>query len=314
MTGEAVAGKGVAQGIKWVLVAVTLFAAQDGISKHLAASYPVPFFVMIRYWFFAAFVVVLAARQPGGVPGAVATKMPLLQALRGVLLVVQILVIVTAFDLIGLGNTHAIFALHPLLATLLAIPLLGEVVGWRRLASVAVGFLGVLVIMRPGTAVFDLGALVALLAAVIFAFYGVLTRLTSRADGSAGPAFFYTGTAGAVAATLAGAWFWTEMTAADWGWMAVLCVTGMSGHYCLIRALDATEAVRIQPFIYLQMVFGMIVGWAIFGEVIDALTLLGMAMIVAAGLYAIWREQVALRRAAETAARAPDPTPAGRER
>ncbi|MEM6423016.1 MAG: DMT family transporter, partial [Pseudomonadota bacterium] len=282
-------------GIRWVLLAVTLFAAQDGISKHLAASYPVPFFVMIRYWFFAAFVIVLAARQPGGVRGAVRTQMPFLQALRGVLLVTQIVVIVNAFDLIGLGTTHAIFALHPLLATLLAIPILGETVGWRRLASVAVGFIGVLVILRPGSEVFELNALVALAAAAMFAVYGVLTRLTSRADGSGGPAFFYTGTAGAVAATLAGAGLWVEMTPADWGWMAVLCVTGMSGHYCLIRALDATEAVRIQPFIYLQMVFGILIGWVIFGEVIDRATILGVGLIIAAGLYAIWREQAALR-------------------
>ncbi|MEL6209519.1 MAG: EamA/RhaT family transporter, partial [Pseudomonadota bacterium] len=90
MTGEAVAGKGVAQGIKWVLVAVTLFAAQDGISKHLAASYPVPFFVMIRYWFFAAFVIVIARQKSGGVRAAARTSQPVLQVARGLLLAAEI--------------------------------------------------------------------------------------------------------------------------------------------------------------------------------------------------------------------------------
>jgi drug/metabolite transporter (DMT)-like permease len=230
--------------------------------------------------------------------------MPLLQSVRGVLLVAQILVIVTAFDLVGLSTTHAIFALHPLLTTLLAIPVLGEAVGWRRLAAVGVGFAGVLAILRPGLGAFDPGSLVALAGAVMFAVYGVLTRLTSRADGSAGPAFFYTGTAGAVAATLAGVWVWTPMAAADWGWLAVLCVTGMSGHYCLIRALDATEAVRVQPFIYLQMVFGTLVGALVFGEAVDAATVAGMAIIILAGLYALWREAAASRREALAAATA----------
>jgi len=286
-----------ATGIRFVLIAVMLFALQDGISKHLAQSYPVPFFVMIRYWFFAAFVIVVASRSEGGIRAAWRTKMPLVQIFRGVLLVFQIWVIVTSFDLIGLGPTHAIFALHPLLATLLAIPILGEMVGWRRMVAVGVGFLGILVILRPGAGVFDPYALIAVGSAFLFAFYSVLTRLVARADGSARPAFFYTGIAGAVAATLVGPFFWTEMLATDWAWLGALCVTGMSGHYCLIRALDATEAVRIQPFIYLQMVFTMALGWVVFGEPFDPVTLLGGAMIIGAGLYAIWREWAAIERA-----------------
>jgi len=288
---------GAARGIRFVLLAIALFAAQDGISKHLADRYPVPFFVMIRYWFFAAFVIVLAARSPGGIAAARRTAMPVLQIVRGVLLALQIIVIVESFELIGLAATQSIFALHPLLATLLAIPVLGEAVGWRRLATVGVGFAGVLVIMRPGTEVFDPAILLALLTAAMFATYGVLTRKVTQADGSSRPAFLYTGVAGAAAMTLIGPFFWTPMTWPDIGWLAVLCVTGMSGHYCLIRALDATEAVRIQPFIYLQMVFGMGIGAVIFGEPVDAFTVLGIAMIIAAGLYAIWRERAALRRA-----------------
>jgi len=298
-----------ARGIRFVLMAVAFFAAQDGISRHLAAHYPVPFFVMIRYWFFAAFVLILAQRQMGGIRAAARTKMPVVQVVRGVLLVSQILVIVTSFDMIGLGSTHSIFALHPLLTTLLAIPVLGETVGWRRLAAVAVGFVGILVILSgsgsglvAGTLTFE-GGLVALLSATMFATYSILTRMAARADGSASPAFFYTGVAGAAAITLVGPWFWTPMTLPDWGWMLVLCITGMSGHYFLIRALDATEAVRIQPFIYLQMVFTTIIGWVIFSEPVVGTTLLGMGLIIGAGLYAIWREHVAMQAARAREAR-----------
>jgi len=284
-------------GIGLMIATTFVFAVQDGISRLLATDYNVMMVVMIRYWFFAAFVIALSARAPGGVRAASRTAMPLVQIARGVLLVAQILVIVTSFDLVGLSGTHAIFALHPLLATLLAIPLLGEVVGWRRLMAVAVGFAGVIVILRPGAEVIEPAALVPLLAAGMFAVYSVLTRMASRADGNSRAAFFYTGVAGAVAITLVGPFHWTAMTWPDMGWLALLCLTGMSGHYCLIRALDATEAVRIQPFIYLQMVLGMAIGWTVFGEAIEATALIGVAMIVGAGLYAIWREARALRRA-----------------
>ena len=276
--------------IRFVLLATLLFALQDGISKHLAAHYPVPWFVMFRYWFFALFVITLSSRMRGGVAAARRTSVPLLQTVRGVLLAVQIIVIVISFDLIGLAPTHSIFALHPLLATLLAIPVLGERVGWRRLAAVGVGFLGVLVILRPGTSMFDWEAGVALLAAAIFATYSVLTRLASNADGHSRASFFYTGVAGAAAITLVGPFFATPMTWPDIGWLCILSVTGMTGHYCLIRALDAAEAVRIQPFVYLQMAYAVVIGWLVFGEEIDLPMIAGMAMIVGAGLYAIWRE------------------------
>ncbi|GMG82056.1 DMT family transporter [Paralimibaculum aggregatum] len=281
---------GPAAGIRFALVAMVFLAVQDGVSKHLAEAYPVPFFVMIRYWFFALFVLALAGRAPGGLRAASRTRMPLVQVFRGLLLAAQILVIVTAFDLIGLAATQSVFALHPLLTTLLAIPILGEAAGWRRLAAVGVGLLGVLVILRPGSAVFVPEALLALLAAAMFSVYHVLTRLVAREDGGSGPAFFYTGIAGAAGLTLLGPFFWTGMTAADLGWLAVLCVVSLCGHYCLIRALDATEAVRIQPLVYLQMVFGIGVGALVFGEAVDWPALLGVAMIIGAGLYVIWRE------------------------
>ncbi|HUF54933.1 MAG TPA: DMT family transporter [Thermohalobaculum sp.] len=276
--------------IRFVLLATLLFALQDGISKHLAAHYPVPWFVMFRYWFFALFVVTLASRMPGGVRAARRTSVPVLQAARGVLLAVQIIVIVISFDLIGLAPTHTIFALHPLLATLLAIPVLGERVGWRRLAAVGVGFLGVLVILRPGAGVFDWKAGIALFSALMFASYSVLTRLASNADGHSRASFFYTGVAGAAVMTLIGPFFATPMTWPDIGWLAILSLTGMTGHYCLIRALDAAEAVRIQPFVYLQMTYAVIIGWLVFGEPVDRWMIVGMTMIVGAGLYAIWRE------------------------
>ncbi|MEM1345219.1 MAG: DMT family transporter [Pseudomonadota bacterium] len=279
-----------ARGIRFALLAMTCFAFQDGISKHLASHYPAPFFVMIRYWFFAAFVLVLATRWPGGLKAALKTRRPVLQCARGVLLAVQILVFVAALDRLGLAVQMSVFSLYPLLITLLAVPVLGERVGWRRLSAVGVGFLGVLVILRPGLSSIGWEALIGLASALGIALYALMTRIATQADGSSHPAFVYTGLAGAVAITLVGPFYWTAMTPPDWGWMALLCLAGMSGHYCLICAYDATEAMRIQPFAYLQMVFGIAIGWTVFAEPVDPWAVLGVGLIIAAGLYALWRE------------------------
>lgn len=281
--------------IRFVLTAQVLFAVQDAISRHLAADYPVPFFVMIRYWFFLVFVLAVSARRPGGIRAAARTKMPVLQTLRGVMLGVQIIIIVTAFDRLGLAAAHAVFALHPLLATLLAVPILGERIGIHRAAAIGVGFLGMMVILRPGVAVFDPDALFAMVAALMFAVYAVLTRMVGRADGSSGPSFLYTGVGGAVVLTLIGPFYWAEPTMAGWAWILALSIIGMTGHFFLIRAYETAEAVRIQPFVYIQPMLAMLIGPFLFGEPSDPWLWVGAGMIVLAGLYAIWRERVRAR-------------------
>ena len=228
-------------GIALMVGATFVFAVQDGISRYLADVYNVPLTVMIRYWFLALFVTWLAGRQPGGISGAARPRRPWLQAGRGLLLVCEIMVTVWAFVLLGLAEAHAIFATYPLIIAALAGPMLGERAGWRRWAAIAAGFIGVLVILRPGTAVFSPAALVPLGAAFLFALYGVLTRMAARADGAI-VSFVWTGWTGAVAATLIGAFFWEPMTPGDSAWMAVLCLTGALAHYLLIRAYDLAEA------------------------------------------------------------------------
>jgi drug/metabolite transporter (DMT)-like permease len=122
-----------------------------------------------------------------------------------VLLAVEICVMVLAFTLLGLVESHAVFTCYPLLVAALSGPILGEKVGWRRWAAIGVGFIGVLIILQPGLRVFQVEALVALAAALMFALYGLLTRYAARRD-SAATSFFWTGTAGAVVMTAVGIW------------------------------------------------------------------------------------------------------------
>ena len=261
---------------------------QDGISRHLAGEYNVLMVVMLRYWFFAAFVMAVAARKAGGLRAAAATSQPGVQIFRGVLLAAEICVMVLAFVLLGLVESHAVFTCYPLLVAALSGPILGEKVGWRRWTAIGVGFAGVLIILQPGFRVFQAEALIALASALMFALYGLMTRFAARKD-TAATSFFYTGTVGAVVMTAVGIWFWEPMTPVDWAWMALLCVTGATGHWLLIKAYDVAEASAVQPFAYLQLVFAATLGITVFGEALEWNVALGAAIVVAAGLFTLLR-------------------------
>lgn len=277
------------RGIVFMLLTTIVFSVQDGLSKHLADTANPVFVVMVRYWAFMAFVILLSARRPGGIRAAARTARPGLQILRGVLLAAEIVVTVGAFTLLGLAEAHAIFACYPLLVVALSGPVLGEKVGWRRWSAVGIGFLGMLLILRPGAGLLEPGALVALLAAVMFAAYALLTRLAARTD-TAATSFFWTGIAGGAFMTLIGPFFWAEFGPRDWLLMATLCVTGATGHWLLIKAYEAAEVSTVQPFAYFQLVGATLIGVSVFGETPEPLTLAGAAIVVGAGLYTFWRE------------------------
>ncbi|MGC3940056.1 DMT family transporter [Roseobacter sp. EG26] len=277
-------------GVILMLLTTIVFALQDGISRHLAAEYNVYLVVMVRYWFFAGFVVTIASRGRGGVIATAKTRQPLLQMFRGILLALEVCVMVSGFTLLGLVEGHAVFACYPLLVAALSGPVLGERVGWRRWAAIGVGFVGVTIILQPGMSVFDPLAVVPLLAAIMFALYALLTRFAARQDSTA-TSFFWTGTAGAVTMTLLGVWFWETMSAGDWVWMATLCMTGVLGHWLLIRCYEVAEASAVQPFAYFQLVFAASVGVVVFGETIRLNVALGTIVIVSAGLFTLWRER-----------------------
>src|SRR5690606_30772226 len=111
---------------------------QDAISKHLGSAYPPVFIAMLRFWAFGAFAMMLGARSPGGLRAAAATKRPVLQILRGVLLAFQIVIVITAFSTVGLAHSQAILSSGPIFVALLSMPLLGERVGWRRWTAIGV--------------------------------------------------------------------------------------------------------------------------------------------------------------------------------
>jgi drug/metabolite transporter (DMT)-like permease len=276
----------------WLMIVTTLvFAVQDGISRHLGSHYHVTMVVMVRFWFFALFAIVMAARAQGGIKAATQSALPLVQVARGIVLVAEIAVMLVAFVKLGLIEAHAVFTCYPLLVAALSGPILGEKVGWRRWSAILVGFVGVVIILEPGFGVFSPWALVPLLSATMFAVYGLLTRYVARKD-SASVSFFYTGVVGAVVMTPFGLMHWSWMTPADWGWMGLLCCTAALSHWLLIKSLAVAEASDVQPFAYLQIVWAAAIGLFVFGETLRVNVAIGAGIVVAAGIFTLWRQRV----------------------
>lgn len=265
-----------------------IFAMQDGISRYLATTYSPILVTMLRYWFFTLFVVAICMRQRGGLRAACRSKRPWAQIARGVILALEIVVTIEAFVRLGLINTHAIFACYPLLISVLSGPVLGEKVGWRRWLAVVVGFLGILIVLKPGSGVFSADAALPFLGAVMFAVYGLLTRMVAR-DDNAITSFFWTSLVGAATMTVIGLRSWEPIAPGDIPWLLVLCACAATAHFMLIKAYEFAEASALQPFSYTQLVWVSLFGVLIFGETLAPNVALGGLIVVGAGLFTWWR-------------------------
>lgn len=291
-------------GVALAFAAISIFAVQDAITRHLGPLYSPFFIAMVRYWAFGLFAVVWASRSQVGFLGAVKTRHPVLQVWRSFLLVAQILVSILSFALVGLAQSQAIFMAAPLVVALLSVPLLGERVGWRRWVAIIIGLFGVLIIIDPLGEEFRLVTLIPVGCCFTFALYSLFTRLAGRYD-SAEVSFFYTGVVGLVITSMIGPFFWEDVAFADWGWLLALCMTGVSGHYLLIRALAITEAVTVQTITYMQLVYGSAFGVLIFHESLTLHMIIGALVVVCAGGFTIWREHaLKLRNAAASSTEA----------
>ncbi|MBK3745096.1 DMT family transporter [Paraburkholderia aspalathi] len=276
-------------GYSFTLLAVTIFAAQDGISKYLASHYSPIFITMVRYWVFGVFVLLVAVRA-GGIVKTLHTKRPFLQIFRGVLLAVEIVIFIFGLSRIGLAMAQSIFQVSPLLITMLSVPFLGEKVGWRRWTAIFVGLFGVLLIINPAGTQFNINIVFPLTATVMYAVYSIATRAVSKTD-SPTTSFVYTGIVGAIVLTAAGSLHVVPIARADWFWMTALCICGIASHYCMIRAYDILEAGEVQPLTYLQLVFGSFIAVLVYHETLTWNLILGAFIVVSAGLFSMFRER-----------------------
>lgn len=275
----------------WLMVAtVFAFACQDGFSRHLAGTYNTLMVVMLRYWVFAGFVLILAVRRPEGFRAAVRSDHMPMHVLRGALLVAEIAIIVWGYTLIGLIESHAVFAICPLLVVALSGPVLGERITPRRWAAVGVGLFGVLIILRPGGGVFSWPALLPMVSAILFAIYSVLTRLGARAERMF-PNFFWPAIIGAILITFLGLPNWQPVAPFDWLLIAGYAAAAVASNWLMLKTYEAAEASAVQPFAYMHIVFASIIAMVVFGEHLAPAVALGAAIVVASGLFALISER-----------------------
>lgn len=289
----------IALGIGLTLFAILIFGLQDALSKLLLQGHAYsPFqLAMMRFWAFAVFSLFLVSRQ-APLRQAFKSRWPLLQVLRAVLLVADIWLFATALITTPLAELQAITLVYPLLVTLVAIPILGEKVGVFRLTAVTVGFLGALIIVRPGGLPLDWGVAAGILSASFYAVYVALTRKVSAADSTA-TSMVYVGVVGLVLTTGVGIFFWQPMDLPSLGIMVMIMITSTSAHGLMMVALSRAPASVIQPFNYTSLPWGIALSVIFFQHLIDPIALIGAAVIVGAGLVVMARERHLARSGAE---------------
>ena len=282
-----------AAGIGLMVLAIFLFGIMDGLAKYLSADYPSQQIVWARYLFHLLVMLVLVPKT--GLFGLVRTSRPGLHVLRGALLAAATLCMFTAVRYIPLADAYAIGFVSPLLVTVFAIPILKERVGWRRWTAVVVGFVGVLIVVRPGLGAMHWAVLLPLGMAACFGLYQIITRLASGAE-SQFMMLFYTALVGTAVMSVVAPLGWRPVAPLDWVWLVTIGALGAVGHLMLIRALSIAPASLLSPFIYTQIVWGLIIGYVAFGDLPDLPTVIGTLIIVASGLYVFYREAVLGKR------------------
>ncbi|MFZ5784370.1 MAG: DMT family transporter [Pseudomonadota bacterium] len=282
MTGTAVQTNNNPLGALLTMLAMLCFAGMDAISKFLVADYAVGQMMWIRYILLTLFACFIVRRQ--GVRSALRTRRPALQIARSLVAVIEGAMFVLAFRYLPLADAHAVAAMSPLMVIALAVLFLGERAGPARWLAVLAGFVGVLVIIRPGLRAFDWPVLLPLFGALLWAIYQILTRLASRTD-STDTSLIWSALVALVATTFVGPIDWQWPTASAWGLMIAIAAIGAVAHYALIRALDYAEAGAVQPYSYTLLVWAALLGFVVFGDMPDGWTILGAAVVVGSGLF-----------------------------
>ncbi len=289
MIGNAQSGQDrPALGIILMIFALFVLASMDAVAKHLTETLAAPQILAVRFWIFLTFSSLIASRR--GLRQAAHSKNPRLQIVRTLVLVVEMTMFLVAFSFLPLAEVHAIAAVSPLIVMALAAIFLGERIGPRRWTAVAVGFLGVMLIIRPGAGVFDPISLLALAGAFGWATYQVLLRAVARID-QPDTTTLYTAGIGVICFTIAAPFFWKSPSLETWGWLAAVGILGSVGHFLLPAAFKFAPSSTLQPFAYTMPVWAVFLGWAVFNHIPDFWTLAGGSIVICSGLFALWRER-----------------------
>jgi drug/metabolite transporter (DMT)-like permease len=281
-------GDDVRAGILWMLTTTFFFVSLDATAKFLVTRYPVVEVVWARFVFHMLFVVIALAPR---LRVHVVTRRLWLQLGRSFLILITTVLFFFGVKLVPLADASSIMFISPILLTVLAIPLLGEQVGPRRWAAVVIGFIGALIVVRPGMGSMQTGAALLLAAAFCNALYQLTTRKLRTADGPL-TTLLYTASIGTVVLSLALPAVWVAPQVAHWPLFALMGVFGGAGHFALIKAFQRAPAATVAPFSYVSLLWATGFGYILFDDLPDLWTLCGASVIAGGGLYILHRERV----------------------
>jgi len=222
------------------------------------------------------------------------TNRPWLQVARGLSILGSLTFIFASLQFLPLAEATVINFTGPLFMVALAGPMLGEKVGWRRWAAVLVGLAGAMVVVRPGSEVFQWAALLPIGSALFFALFQLITRKLAGQD-STMTTLLYTQVVAAAGAVLAAPFFWTPITLSEFGYVYMASLVGLAAHICMFNAFRLADASLLAPINYTRIVASVLLGYFMFGDLPDFYTVAGGAVIIASGLFVIWRESHARR-------------------
>ena len=271
------------RGILLVLVAVCIFSSLDACAKYLSTRYPLPMLVWSRYTVHFLLMVVFLA--PSRRSNLLQTRRLPAQVTRAMLLLGVTGCVIAALRVLPLGEATALGYTSPLLAALLAGPWLGEKLDFRRWLALGMGFLGVLLIVRPGGSMSGVGILYALIGAACYAVYQVMTRQLSASENSV-TMLFYTAMVGTLISSLCLPLLGLGTLPRGLDLLLTLCLglLGGLGHFLLIRAFHHAPVGTLGPFLYAQLIWATLIGFLVFDHLPDTWSLVGMAVIVTSGL------------------------------
>jgi len=284
--------KAVLRGILLILASTMVFSANDALAKWLTQHHPVTQLVWARFFF--QFLLLLLLFRPSRPLALFRTAKPGLQFLRGLLMLACSLLFFMAVRSIPLADAAAIGMANPLIATLLAVLLLGEKIGIRRILAVTVGFIGVLIILRPGLGVMHPAALFALAVAFAYAMFQIVTRKLGVGEAPM-TTMFYSSAVGMVVMSAVIPFYWQSATPLQWLMMSGIGVIGGIGHYMVIYAYRQAPVGVLAPFGYFQLLSSTALGYLVFGQLPDRWTAIGAVVVTASGIYVLYRETVRQR-------------------
>ena len=277
---------GVVSGIVCMVAGAAVFATMDALVKWLVATYPVIQITAFRSAFALVVVPVLLA---GGGRGQLRTRRPWAHGLRSVIGLIAIACFFEALNRLPLAQVTGIFFAAPLAMTALSVPLLKERVGPRRWAAVAVGFAGVLMIVRPDSAELNSGIIAALAGTALYAMVMVLIRDMSRTEKTVTIVFWFSLSSTLVSGAMA-PFHWVPPSPLDFALLAAVGLLGGAGQLLATQAVRLAPVSVVAPFDYLHLVFASAYGWVLWRDWPTASTLAGSAVIMACGLYVLHRE------------------------